>query len=165
MSAMTSAATTVDRAYYQSFESQTRAVSGHTFPPDEQEILARADERSLAETRQQTRALRLLQEGWNGYDGLPPSPASVDHALHWLDKSYAECKDAHVRWYKPNVSASAEGEVVFWWWADDRTLSVYVEEDAATFHTSLDGDGPTQHTHGEAPVGKGQADLMRWFGE
>lgn len=160
MNSMTSAAHTVPSGYYQSFESRTM-----TAPPNEQELLARVDEQLLTEARQQTSNLLLLEEGWNGYDALPPSAASVNRAMHWLDKSYAECKDAGVRWYKPNVSASAEGEVAFEWWADDRFLSVYVDGEEATFHQSLMGDGPTKHTHGEAPLGKSQAELMRWFGQ
>jgi hypothetical protein len=158
----TSAATTVTAAYYQSFESETRLM---TPPPNEQHLIAQLDEKSLAEARQQTSNLILLEEGWNGYNALPLSAASINRAMHWLDKSYAECKDADVRWYKPNVSASAEGEVAFEWWASDRSLIVYIDEAEMTFHKSLDGEGPTQHTHGDAPMGKQQAELMRWFGE
>jgi len=98
-------------------------------------------------------------------DPLPPPAAAVEYALRWLDSSFRACKAAGVRWYKPNVTASAEGEVVFEWWAPDRSLLIYVEADSATFHQALEGDGPTQHTHGAAPLGECQADLMRWFGE
>lgn len=157
-----SAATTVPPGYYASFESQTRAM---TPPPDERKLLDRADKQALLEAKQQIEALALLEEGWNGYDALPPSPASVNRAMHWLDNSYILCKDAGVRWYKPNVSASAEGEVVFWWVADDRSLNVYIDAGGATFHQSLRDDGLAKHTHGDAPLGGEQAKLMRWFGE
>jgi len=165
MSAAMSAAMTVPYAYYQSFDSQSRMLAAETAPPDESEIVARADQRLLEQARQQTYELHFLTEGWNGYNALPPSTATVDHAMRWLDSSYRACKDAGVRWYRPNVTASAEGEVVFEWWASDRCLLIYVEADSATFHQALEGDGPTQHTHGDAPLGESQTKLLRWFGE
>jgi len=165
MSALMSSATTLPPGFYQSFASLSRAMAADASPPDEKETAARAEEQTLEEARQQTYDLQSLTEGWNGYDALPPSAVSVDHAMRWLLSSYQECKDAGVRWYKPNVTASAEGEVVFWWVAEDRSLSVYISEEGATFHQSLDGVGPTQHTHGEVPLGRNQTELLRWFGE
>lgn len=158
----TSAATTLTPAYYRSFESETRMM---TPPPDEHELLARADLKALSEVRQQVSDLAQLQQGWNGYDALPPTSAAIYQAMHWLNRSYAECKDAHVRWYKPNVSPSAEGEVVFEWWSNDRSLIVYIDAEGAAFHKSQNGDGPTEHAHGYALLGEQQADLLRWFGE
>ena len=156
MSVMMSSATTLPPGYYQAFAPQSRAMAADA---------ALQEERSLDEARQQTYDLQFLTEGWNGYDALPPSARSVDYAMRWLVSSYAECKDARVRWYKPNITASAEGEVVFEWWASNRSLIVYIEGDGATFHQSLDGDGPTEHTYGEALLGESQAELLRWFGE
>lgn len=158
----TSAATTLTAAYYRSFESKTRMM---TPPPDEQELLARADLKALDEARQQISDLAHLQKGWNGYDAMPPSSDAIYRAMHWLNRSYAECKDARVRWYKPNVSASAEGEVVFEWWDKNRSLIVYVDAEEETFHKSQNGDGSTEHTHGDATLGEQQAELLRWFAE
>lgn len=123
------------------------------------------EQAALSEALRQTYALRLLPVGRNGYDSLPPSPASVSHALRWLEAQWRQCQTEGIRWYAPNVTADAEGEVVFEWWAGDRSLIVYVEGDSAEFHRSLDGAGPTRHTHGEAPLGETQVDLMRWFSE
>ncbi len=120
---------------------------------------------ALSEALRQVDALRDLPVGWNGYNSLPPSSASVSHALRWLEAQWRQCQTEGTRWYAPNVTASAEGEVVFEWWAGDRSLIVYIEDDVAEFHRSLDGDGPTRHTHGEAPLGEAQVDLMRWFSE
>lgn len=158
----TSAATTLTPAYYRAFESQSQTLMAYTAPPAGK---VAAEDQALDEARQQTYDLQFLSVGWNGYDALPPSKDAVDSALRWLVSSYAECKDADVHWYKPNVGASAEGEVVFWWVAGNHSLGVYIDKDEATFHQSLDGGGSTQHTHGDAPMGKHQAELMRWFSE
>ena len=163
MNAMMGAATSLPPAYYQNFSSQGQAIGVDT--TNKHEMERSEDETLLALARQQTYDLQLLGNGWNGYDAEPPSAQSIRQAMHWLLHSYAECKDAGVIWYKPNVIASAEGEVVFWWVAEDRSLGVYIDEEGATFHKSFSGDGPTLHVHGESPLGKGQADLMRWFGE
>lgn len=120
---------------------------------------------ALSEALRQVSALESLPAGWNGYDSLPPAAESVRHARLWLEAQWQQCRSEGVRWYAPNVTADAEGEIVFEWWAGDRSLIVYVEGDSAEFHQSLDGAGPTRHTHGEAPLGETQVDLMRWFSE
>jgi hypothetical protein len=120
---------------------------------------------ALSESLRQVSALQNLRAGWNGSDALPPAAESVRHARLWLEAQWQQCQSAGVHWCAPNVTASAEGEVVFEWWAGNRSLIVYVEGDAAEFHQSLDGDGPTRHTHGEAPLGEAQVDLMRWLSE
>jgi len=163
MSAMMSSATTASPAYSQISVFRSRAIG--TDVSDGRQNQARDESNLLAQAQQETYNLQSLEEGWNGYDALPPSATTVARAMSWLLSSYRECKDARVRWYKPNVTASAEGEVVFEWWGGDRSLIVYIEEEAASFHKSLDGKGPTQHTHGEALLGESQAELLRWFGE
>jgi hypothetical protein len=165
MSTLMSSATTLPPSYYQSFAPSSRAMAADASPPDEKETAARAEEQILEEARQQTYDLQSLAAGWNGYDALPPAAPSIRQAMHWLVRSYAECKDAGVRWYKPNVTASAEGEVVFEWRASDRSLIIYVEGDGVTFHKSWDVAAKTQHQHGDAPFGAAQAKLLRWFGE
>jgi len=163
MSVTMSAATSLPPAYYQDFVSQSRTIAAHSSNPPVAE--PSEEEKLLAQARQQTYDLQDLEEGWNGYDALPPSGQSIRQAMHWLIRSYAECKDASVRWYKPNVTASAEGEVVFEWRASDCSLVVYVEGDAVTFHKSRDLAGKTEHQHGDAPLGADQANLLRWFGK
>lgn len=161
MNAMMGAATSLPAAYYQKFSSQNQAVGVNT--PNKYETEQSEDETLLALARQQTYDLQLLGSGWNGYDAESPSALSIRQAMHWLIRSYAECKNAGVTWCQPNVTASAEGEVVFEWWAEDRSLLIYVEGASATFHKSLRSDGPMMHTHGDAPLGEGQMELLRWF--
>ena len=145
--------------------SQSRAMTTQAALPDERAILARVDQKALVETRQQVSDLARLPEGWNGYGALPPTSDVVFRAMHWLNRSFKECQDAHVRWYKPKVSASAEGGVAFEWWDRNHSLIVYVDAEEIEYHKSQDGDGPTEHTHGDASLGQQQAELLRWFGE
>lgn len=130
---------------------------------------------SLSEALQQVYALQSLRDGWNGYDSLPPAGASIRHAQHWLEAQWQQCQEKGVHWYAPNVTADAEGTVVFEWWAADRTLSVYFSEDT-------DGDskgrtveylkfgrrgGPLADLReaGMANTTEEATALMRWFGE
>ena len=163
---MTSISMTLPSAYYQPFNqspSYTLILQG---PPIwEPGMLKGKDETLLAEARQQTYDLQFLAPGWNGYDAVPPTASAVDQAMRWLVSSYAECKDAHVHWYKPNVIASAEGEVVFEWWAENRFLSAYIDTESASFHKSFWDGNVTHHEHGEVEMGAKQADLLYWFGE
>lgn len=163
MNAMMSSATTASPAYSQVSVFRSRAIGTDVSEGRQNQT---GDESNLLEQSQrETYNLQSLKEGWNGYDALPPSAATIARAMSWLLSSYRECKDARVHWYKPNVTASAEGEVVFEWWASDRSLIVYVEDDAATFQQSQERGGRTEHTHGAADLGESQAALLRWFGE
>ena len=100
--------------------------------------------------RQQVGALADLQYNWNSYGALPPTLDAIRHAIRWLNQFFSLCQETHILWCKPNVSASAEGEVVFEWWDKCRTLSVYIDADEATFHKSQYSDGQTVHAHGNA---------------
>ena len=129
---------------------------------------------ALSESLSQVYALRSLPTGWNGSDALPPSPASVKHARHWLEAQWRQCRLEGVPWYAPNVTADAEGSVVFEWWAEDRTLSLYFVEDddgskarAAEYlkFGRRDGSLAGLHEQGMADTAAEAAALMRWFGE
>ncbi len=130
---------------------------------------------ALSEALRQVDALRDLPVGWNGYNSLPPSSASVSHALRWLEAQWRQCQTEGTRWYAPNVTASAEGEVVFEWWAHDRTLSLYFTEDADDrskgrtaeyLKFGRRGGGLADlREQGTADTAEAAAALMLWFGE
>lgn len=88
------------------------------------------EQTAVSESLRQVYALRSLPLGWNGGDSLPPAAESVRYARHWLEAQWQQCQAEGVRWYAPNVTADAEGSVVFEWWAEDRTLSLYFVENA-----------------------------------
>lgn len=77
--------------------------------------------------------LAWLQAGWNGYDAVPPSKAAIRRATAWIEAFRQRVLQSHGSWWTPNVTASAEGEVVFEWWAGPRKLTVYVDSEVTTY--------------------------------
>ena len=121
---------------------------------------------ALSEALRQVYALLSLHEGWNGYDALPPTAESVRHALRWLEAQWAQCREEGIRWYAPNVTAGAEGEVVLEWWAEDRALSVFVAGGEAEYLKFGRAGHPLAglREHGAASTAA-MVSLMRWFAE
>lgn len=134
-----------------------------------------AEQSAVSESLRQVSALRSLPAGWNSYDALPPDTESVKYARHWLEAQWQQCQSEGVRWYAPNVTADAEGNVVFEWWAEDRTLSLYFVDnpgDAETGRTAeylkfgrRDGPLAGLREQGTAETQEASAALMRWFAE
>ena len=120
---------------------------------------------TFTETCQQVEALAHLEQGWNGYNAPPPTAGAIRRAICWLNQAVKECQSANVAWYQPNVSASGDEEVALSWVANDRSLNVYIDAEEATFHKTKYSDGPVAHTHGDAPQGTGQAELLHWVGQ
>ena len=120
---------------------------------------------SLRQTMVETYSLQSLCAGWNGYDAIAPSSAVVRRALEWLQNFYTACVEVGQPWHRPSVTASAEGEVVYEWWADDRTLTVYAEAEAVEYLKFGRGAGNALREHGSAEDSGVCVDLMRWFGE
>ena len=58
------------------------------------------------------RLLEQREEGWNGYDALPPEREAVVYAMAWLRELFREVESARLPWLQPHVTSSAEGEVV-----------------------------------------------------
>ena len=120
---------------------------------------------SLAETMAETYSLQSLPDGWNGYDAVAPPPATVRRALRWIEECYQACGHAGQPWHRPNVTASADGEVVYEWWADDRTLTVYVDADGVEYLKFGRGERTDLREHGSAADRNVCVKLMRWFSE
>jgi hypothetical protein len=106
---------------------------------------------AFSQTLSQIRALRAWKAGWNGYDALAPDPDAVTHALEWIQKMYKDVRDSGRAWIAPNVTASADGDVVFEWWSGEKKLTVYVSAQEAEYVTVAGpdifadmGDGDTQ---------------------
>lgn len=122
---------------------------------------------SLDAALKQVAALAGLREGWNGYDALPPTSASVEHARCWLQAQWEQCRAEGLPWHPPHITASAEGQAVFEWWADDRTLTLYFDGEAAEYLKFGRQSGPLAglREHGMAETPASAAALMRWFNE
>lgn len=76
-------------------------------------------------------SLRIWTQGWNGHDALAPDPAAVVNAIKWIPQLYSVALASQYPWLEPNITASADGEVVFEWWHQHRKLTVYVSGDGA----------------------------------
>src|SRR5438552_1256819 len=89
--------------------------------------------RPIPATVRHLRALAGLREGWNGYDALPPDRRAVTYAIAWIRELYRDAASIGRQWRRPHVTASADGEVVLEWWQGDKTLTVYLSADEATY--------------------------------
>ena len=133
-----------------------------------------SEQSALSESLRQVSDLQSLRAGWNGSDALPPAAESVRHARLWLKAQWEQCRSEGIRWYAPNVAATAEGEVVFEWWAEDWTLSVSFVEDTDDVPASRAAEylkfgrrgGPLAglREQGAASSSEEAAALMQWFG-
>lgn len=72
-------------------------------------------------------------EGWNGYDACAPKYEAVQYAAHWIELFYQEVMSSGQIWIEPNVTASAEGEVVFEWRQGIKNLTVYIGSGIAQY--------------------------------
>ncbi len=123
----------------------------------------------LAETRQQVFDLQGLLEGWNGYDALPPSRASVDLVAEWLNLCFVECQDKAVRWHAPVVTAGAEGEVMLIWRTGNFTLTAQAQvclegEQYVEFYTHTAGQSERDEQE-DALDSKMRVKMLRDFNE
>ncbi len=133
------------------------------------------EQAALSESLRQVDALRSLPSGRNGSDALPPAAESVRHARLWLESQWQQCRSEGIRWYAPNVTADAEGNAVFEWWAEDRTLSLSFVEGAGDAPQGRAAEylkfgrrgGPLAglREQGAAETAEEAAALMLWFGE
>ncbi len=77
--------------------------------------------------------LLTWRDGWNGYDACAPKYNAVVNADKWIEQLYLVVMSLHGNWIKPNVTASADGDVVFEWWHGTKKLTVYIGEQSAEY--------------------------------
>ncbi len=65
-------------------------------------------------------------DGWNGYDAYAPKYDAVQYASHWVRLFYLEIKELCLDWLEPNVTASADGEVVLEWGHGIKKLTIFI---------------------------------------
>lgn len=78
-------------------------------------------------------ALSDLSDGWNGRDALAPSQATIENAKRWIQHFYSNATTADLSWSEPLATASADGEIVFEWWKEDKKLTVYIQSNEAQY--------------------------------
>lgn len=82
--------------------------------------------RTILDTIHDISVLKTWPPGWNGYDAIAPYSRAVDDAINWITTFYQQISNLHLNWLKPNVTASADGEIVLEWRQGPKNLTIYV---------------------------------------
>jgi hypothetical protein len=117
----------------------------------------------LSKTIRWVRALRRREEGWNGYDALPPAPDAIRHAESWVRQYFCEVADAGYTWAHPHVTSSADGEVVFEWQNGERELTVYISPETAFYVRSAENEHQLDTLEGDASSATIRRQLWNWL--
>lgn len=102
-------------------------------------------------------------EGWNGYNALAPNYEAVQYAAHWIELFYREVMDLPLDWLEPNVTASADGEVVFEWRHGINRLTIYVGNQSAEYVKDWGADIDTEMEDGYANSPDIRRALWQWL--
>ncbi len=106
--------------------------------------------REITSTLAEIYDLSTWPEGWNGYGALAPKHEAIQYASHWIELFYREIVDLRLDWLKPNVTASAEGEVVFEWRHGVKTLTIYIGNQSIEYVKAWGADINTEMEDGLA---------------
>jgi hypothetical protein len=102
-------------------------------------------------------------EGWNGYDALAPDYKAVEYTIHWIELFYQEIVASGQEWIEPNVTASAEGEVVFEWWHSTKGLATYIGNQSAEYLKDWGTNINTEMEDGSANSPDIRRNLWTWL--
>jgi len=76
---------------------------------------------------------------------------------------FLEVVDLGQKWMKPNVTASADGEVVFEWWNGTKKLTIYIRDQSAEYVKVWGADIDTEMSDGNADLSSIRQSLWRWL--
>ncbi len=102
-------------------------------------------------------------DGWNGYDACAPKYEAVQYADHWIELFYQEVIDSRQGWIEPNVTASAEGEVVFEWRHGIKNLTVYIGNGIAEYVKDWGADISKEMEDGNVNSSHIRHELWKWL--
>jgi hypothetical protein len=117
----------------------------------------------LSSTLAEIYDLLTWPEGWNGYDACAPKYEAIQYADHWIELFYLEIMDSQLDWLEPNVTASAEGEVVFEWRHGINRLTVYIGNQSAEYVKDWGADINTEMEDGYANSPGIRKALWKWL--
>ena len=104
------------------------------------------------------------RDGWNGYDACAPTFSTVIYATTWIIQFFLELEEAGLRWAKPSVTSSPEGEVVFEWRNGIKRLIIYIEDHQGVEYTKVWGtDIQSAMSDGEANSANIRRSLWNWL--
>ena len=107
--------------------------------------------------------LLTWSDGWNGYDSCAAGYDTVIYASNWIVQLFLEVVDLGQKWMKPNVTASADGEVVFEWWNGTKKLTIYIGDQSAEYVKVWGTDIDTEMSDGNADLSSIRQSLWRWL--
>ena len=140
------------------------AIEGFYGDPSETERDTQDDIRTdILPTLKEIHELLTWPEGWNGYSARAPNISAVQYAEHWIELFYQEIIESGQNWIKPNVTASAEGEVVLEWWHYDKGLTIYIGNQSAVYLKDWGADINTEMEDGVANSPNIRLALWEWL--
>jgi hypothetical protein len=118
---------------------------------------------ALAVTIAELQSLLTWPENWNSYDVFAPYPDAVARAIVWITDLYNHIALLKLQWITPNVTSSADGEVVFGWSYDQRRLTVYVHEQEIDYLQVWSNDTKAKMTDGYIESINDAQQLWQWL--
>jgi hypothetical protein len=138
------------------FQAAIRTLGGFTFGAPGASLSMQNNKefarKELSSTLAEIYDLLTWPEGWNGYDACAPQYEAIQYADHWIELFYLEIIDLRLDWLEPNVTASAEGEVVFEWRHGVNRLTVYIGNQNAEYVKDWGADINTEMEDGYLEV-------------
>ena len=113
----------LDQVAFRTWRGFSVGTRGTSFSVQDTKEIVRKE---ISSTLSEIYNLLTWPEGWNGYDACAPKYEAVQYAVHWIELFYQEVMSSGQIWIEPNVTASAEGEVVFEWRQEIKNLTVYI---------------------------------------
>ncbi|SRR6266567_557799 len=102
-------------------------------------------------------------DGWNGYDACAPRYDAVTNADSWVEQLFLEVMDLDRDWIKPNVLATAEGDVVFRWRVGTKKLTIYIGDQSAEYLKVWGPDVNDDMDDGSADLTTTRKALWEWL--
>lgn len=96
-------------------------------------------------------------------DAFSVDPVVIKRASAWIIEMYFDVYLSPHRWIQPNVTANAEGEVVFEWWNDNKKVTVYITDDGAEYVRVWGPDINTDMSEGEADSSEARQSLWTFL--
>jgi hypothetical protein len=85
------------------------------------------------------------------------------HAWNWVCQLYQEILISSQGWLNPNITASADGEVVLEWRQGAKRLTIYIGNQSAEYVKSWGPDMTTEMADGSADSTRVRLSLWKWF--
>lgn len=133
---------------------------GNSFSVWNSKEIARSE---ISPTLNEIYNLLTWPDGWNGYDACTPKYEAVQYADHWIELFYQEIISSRLDWIEPNVTASAEGEVVFEWRRGIKALTIFIGNETAEYVKDWGADVNTEMEDGYANSPIIRKALWKWL--